>query len=344
MFLGRKYVLFCVYLWTAGPRCVRMAENELRVVTRGGEKKMKRFLVLFVLMANIMGVCTASANADSKVKKYHLDQYPGVGGLLHWGMSVQEIEKVLNQPVADIGQNKYQASFLSGALKLNAVCVVADRGLEAVVLQFDILPEEYSRLVDRLKDLYGAPSGVDSEMRAIQWKDGLNDTGIAIMGEKDGVYSALVGLRWLRDPVAITGLEPGKISSLEGVQLGMPREEFFGQYKHFKVEKLPPEGDMPVNAEVYKAPLTVNLRPAEAFFEFTQGRLTFIMIYVPVRPDDGDFEKGLNDHLGFLSGLYGSPSEESPNMVTWNDGVQELRLGLHPLGEFVISWEFLESL
>jgi hypothetical protein len=108
------------------------------------------------------------------------------------------------------------------------------------------------------------------------------------------------------------------------------------------VDKLPQEPDMPVNTEVYKAHLTFNLRPAEAFFEFNQDVLTYIMVYVSVKSDTGDLEKAFNNHFGFLSNLYGPPSSETPNMVSWNDGVREFRFGLHPLGEFVISWESLE--
>ncbi|MFA5260060.1 MAG: hypothetical protein WC450_02400, partial [Candidatus Omnitrophota bacterium] len=181
---------------------------------------MKKILIFMVIIANIVSVCIASANEDSQIKKYHLDQYPGIGELFHWGMNVRDIEKVLNQSLPNIGKDKYQAAFSTGELKMNAVFVVTDKGLEALALQFDIVAEEYSRLLAHLKDIYGDPSGVDAEMGAMQWKDEVNDTGAVIMGEKEGVYSVVVGLRLLRDRVAIKGLEPGKISSLEGVTLG----------------------------------------------------------------------------------------------------------------------------
>ncbi len=302
---------------------------------------MKRNLMFLIIVAGFLSVCVAPAKAEGEGGKSHLDQYPGVGGLFRWGMSVAEIEKVSDEPVTSIGPDKYQASFLAGQLKMNAVCVVTDRGLEALALQFDITPEEYSRLVERLKDLYGDPRAVDSEMGAVQWRDGFNDTGVVVVGEQNGHYSVLAGLRWLRESVIIKDLAPGKISSLEGVTLGMTQEQFLAQYKHFRAEKLPREGDMLATTEIFKSSLTVNLHPAEAFFEFNQDRLDNIVIYVSVKPEEQDSGNVFLNHLGFLSDLYGSPVEEAPDRVTWNDGKTELRFGAHPLGEFVISWELL---
>ena len=304
---------------------------------------MMKFLIRSIVIVGILSGSLGLAAAENESREYQLDRYPGVGELFDWGMNVQDIEKALNQPLSKAGRDKYRAVFSSGGVEMDAICVIGQRGLEALVLQFNLTPEDFYSLLDRLREIFGEPTAVDTEKGAVQWKDGLNDTGIMMTGEKDGMYSVLAGLRLLGEHTAAKGLQPGKISSLEGITLGMSKENFLNRTRYFEARESPPEAGMPADTTVYQALLTFNLEKTEAFFEFNQDKLAYIMLYISKDAgDDDSMHKAFNHHLGFLSDLYGPPAQASENMVSWNDGASELRFGLHPSGTCAVSWELLK--
>jgi len=303
---------------------------------------MKKFLVLLVMVCVFSGQVML-VQAQESAKNYHIDKYPGVGGLLSWGMSVEDIEAALNKKLSNVGQNKYRVIFTAGGLEFDAILIVSGDGLNALVLKFNMISDKFYGLLDTLKAIYGDPSAVDTEQGAVQWKDAVNDTGVVIVGERDGVYSVAAGLRVLKERGSVEDLGPGKVSVLEGITLGMSEEDFSKQYKHFEAKKLPYEKGMPVGAAVYQAFITFNLIPSEVFFEFNQEKLSFIMVQVSMESRDKDYLlKMFNSHLEFLSKRYGSPSDETASQVMWIDGGSELRFGLHPLGMFAVSWEALK--
>jgi hypothetical protein len=287
-------------------------------------------------------VGTALENEPNNNQQYHLNKYPKIGKLFHWGMNVGQVEKVLNKSLLNVRGHQYQTNFPSGGLEFDITFMISNEGLEALVLRFYISPEKYNSLVETLKNIYGSPSGVDTDKGAVQWKDNVNDTGIMLTGEKDGLYLVTVGMRLLKSSSIANGLEPGRISSLEGVEMGMSKEDFLKKNMYFEAKLLPPEKGAPIDSEAYRGFLTINLIPSEAFFEFNKNKLTYIMIYVSTESGDKDaLNRVFKNHLSFLSGLYGNPFIEADMMVSWKDKVAELRYGLHPSGKFVVSWELL---
>ena len=303
---------------------------------------MRLFVIVALIIVNILSAGIVLADGQSNSQVYHLNQYPDIGLIFHWGMNKGQVETALKKPLADMGRSSYQVSFSSGGIDYDATLVIADEGLEALVLRFYIAPEKFNSLVDSLGNLYGKPSAIDTSKGAVQWKDNVNDTGVVITGEKDGLYWVTVGMRLLKGVDIVDGLGPGKISSLEGVVLGMTKEDFLKKKLFFEAKRLQPEPGASFGAEVYQAFLTVDLIQSEAFFEFNQGKLAYIMIYVPIETSDKDvLNKAFQEHLSFLSKIYGNPSNEENLMVSWNDKVAELRYGLHPLGKFVVSWQLL---
>ncbi len=304
---------------------------------------MKQFLILITVTCVLTGHL-ASANAQKQIKEYHLDKYPEIGELFDWGMSVDTLESVLHQKLSNVGQDKYQAKFPAGELSFDATFIISDEGLEGLVLQFDISPDDFFNLLDTLRAIYGEPTAVDTNKGAMQWKDTLNDTGIIISGKKNGLYSIVVGLRRLRNTVSLNHLDPGKISSLEGIALGMYKDVFLKQATFFEPKKLPPEDGMPADAEVYQAFLTINLTPAEAFFEFNQDKLVYVMIYIAMESNDGGYmAEAFKNNLNFLSVFYGDPLEKSADISVWYDDTIEMKFGIHPFGTFVVSWELLSK-
>ncbi len=303
---------------------------------------MRSLIIAGLVIANLLTAGAAFAVENNTVQATHLDRYPGIREIFHWGMSKDQIETALKNPLTDMGGNRYQAIFSAGGYDYDAVLLIAGEGLEAMVLRFNTAPDKFDALIGTLTGLYGKPSAVDAGKRATQWKDDVNDTGIIVSGEKDGLYWVTVGLRKLKTGSVSAGLEPAKISSLDGVVLGMTKKEFLKKNFFFEAQKLPPEPEMAADTEVYQASLTVNMITAVAFFEFNQDKLAYIMIYLPAEPGDKDaLHKAFQDNLGFLSNIYGEPPEQGDLMVAWNDHVTEMRYGLHPMGKFVISWQLL---
>jgi len=246
-------------------------------------------------------------------KGYDMSRFGELANL-RWGMSLSEIKKSTKFLLQErVSESQYIETGEFDAKPCQYSFSFFDNGLKSVVIMMKLSKEDILKVKKRFIRLYGKPTIYDPGKNAYQWKDNQQEATIAILSNP--TTSMLIGFRQIM--TASSGLRygPDKLSSLQGVFLGMSLVDL-QKMPHFKPL-------VKVSEEIYETHTFFNSRPSTATFVFRNGLLKVIGLNFTIEDaSKNEINRLFSDSKDFLISKYGPPTYENrdiPSLI-WKEG------------------------
>jgi len=242
-----------------------------------------------------------------------MSRFPELSGF-RWGMSLSEIKKSTKFSLQErVSESQYIELGNFDAKPCLYHFSFFENGLKSVVIKMELSKEETLQVKERFIRLYGKPTIYDPGKNVYQWKDNSQEATIAILS--DPTTNMLIGFRQIITVSSGSKYGPDKLSSLQGVFLGMSLVDL-QKMPHFKPL-------VKVSEEIYKTHTFFNSRASTVTFVFRNGILKVIGLDFAIEDaSKNEINRLFSDNKEFLISKYGPPTYENrdiPSLI-WKEG------------------------
>jgi hypothetical protein len=264
---------------------------------------------IFTLVISFLILWPAAARCQG-YEMFKLEELAG----LRWGISSGVIKQTTKFSLQGrVSDSQYIETGKFDAYPCQYAFTFFENGLQSVVVTMKLSKEEILKVKERFIRLNGMPTIYDPDKNAYQWKENSQEATIVIFSAPTSTM--MIGLRKIEAVPSGSKYDPCKLSSLQGVHLGITISE---------LQKMPYlQPLVKVSDQVYKTHTFFNSRPSTATFVFRNGILKAIGLDFSIEnASRSEIMKLFSEYKEFLTSKYGTPTYENPSIpsIAWKEG------------------------